>query len=179
MSEKKILICVIVFVVIYLIWCGILIAAVAKSEPKKKKRQVFDERQIAAQGMAYKWAFWTMCVYYFLYAIVSGAAEIVWCDQYLGMLLGVLVGITVFALFCLFRDAYFRPDQSKAVAIVIINLICLCQGIIGLIHLSEGTLIENGVLSGDCVQFFFVLMAIMLDIGFFIKHRMEKREERE
>ena len=177
--DRKVLICLIVFLAVYFAWCAILICAVAKSKPKKEKKQQFDERQIAAQGTAYQWAFWTMCVYYFLYAVVSGAAEIVWCDQYLGMLLGVLVGVTVFALFCLFRDAYFRPDQSKASAIAVINIICLSQGMIGLTHLSEGTLIENGVLSGDCVQFFFVLMAIILDIGFFIKSRMEKREAQE
>ena len=179
MSEKKILICVIVFVVIYLIWCGILIAAVAKSEPKKKKRQVFDERQIAAQGMAYKWAFWTMFGYYLLYAIICGAMEIVWCDPFLGAFLGVIVGATVFAVICVFRDAYFRPDQSKASEIIVINVLCACQGILGLTHLSEGTLIEDGLLSADALQFFFLLVGLVLDAAFIVKHRMEKREERE
>ena len=178
MSEKKILICVIVFVAIYLFWCGILIAAVAKSRQKKKK-QVFDERQIAAQGMAYKWAFWTMFGYYLLYAIICGAMEIVWCDPFLGAFLGVIVGATVFAVICVFRDAYFRPDQSRKSEIVVINIICFSQGIIGLMNLSDGTAIEDGILSADALQLFLLLMGLVLDVAFLVKHRMEKHEEQE
>lgn len=179
MSEKNILICVIVFVVIYLIWCGILITAAAKSQPKKKKKQIFDERQIAAQGMAYKWAFWTMLGYYLLYAIICGAMEIVWCDPFLGTFLGVIVGATVFALICVFRDAYFRPDQSRKSEIVIINIICFSQGLIGLMNLFDGTVIEDGVLSSESLQLFMLLMGLVLDAAFIVKHRMEKREEQE
>ena len=179
MSAKNILLCVTVFVVIYLIWCGILIAAAAKSQPKKKKKQIFDERQIAAQGTAYKWAFWTMFGYYLLYATVCGAMEIVWCDPFLGAFLGVIVGATVFALICVFRDAYFRPDQSRKSEIVVINLICCSQGLIGLMNLSDGTVIEDGVLSADALQLFLLLMGLVLDVAFIVKHRMEKREEQE
>ena len=178
MSEKKILICVTVFVAIYLFWCGILIAAAAKSKPKKKK-QVFDERQIAAQGMAYKWAFWTMFGYYLLYATICGAMEIVWCDPFLGAFLGVIVGATVFALICVFRDAYFRPDQSRKSEIVVINIICFSQGLIGLMNLFDGTVIEDGVLSSESLQLFMLLMGLVLDAAFIVKHRMEKREEQE
>lgn len=146
---------------------------------KNNKNAEYDERQIAAQGAAYKAAFWTMLVYYMLYAIISGAAEIVWCDQYLGIFLGVIVGVTVFALICVFRDAYFHPDQSSASAIILINVICISQGIIGFLHLSDGTVVENGVLSGDAIQLFLLLMGLVLDVAFIVKHRMEKHEEQE
>ena len=179
MLEKNLLVCVTVFVTLYLTWSIILICAVAKSVPKNEKKQKYDERQIAAQGAAYKAAFWTMLVYYMLYAIISGAAEIVWCDQFLGIFLGVIVGVTVFALICVFRDAYFRPDQSSASAIILINVICISQGIIGFLHLSDGTVIENGVLSGDAIQLFLLLMGLVLDVAFIVKHRMEKHEEQE
>lgn len=179
MSEKNVLICVIVFVVIYLIWCGILIAAAAKSEPKKKNRTKYDERQIAAQGMAYKWAFWTMFAYYFLYVFICGPANLVWCDQYLGMLLGVIVGATVFVVICIFRDAYIQPGQSKAAGVISINIICFSQGLVGLMHLSDGTVIEDGVLSADAMQLFLLLMGLVVDAAFIVKRRMEQREEQE
>ena len=179
MSEKNILICVIVFLVIYLAWCAILIAAVAKSEPKKKKKQAFDERQIAAQGMAYKWSFWTMCIYYLLYATICGAAGIVWCDPFLGAFLGVIVGVTVFAVICIFQDAYFSPDKSRKSEIFVINLLTVCQGCLGLMNTSKGTFIENGVLSSDTLPFFVLLVGLVLDAAFIVKHRMEKREEQE
>ena len=177
--SRQVLICVIVFLVIYLGWCAFMIIAVAKSEPKKKKKQVFDERQIAAQGMAYKWAFWAMFTYYFLYVIICGGAEIVWCDAYLGMLLGVLFGATVFALVCIFRDAYFRPFTSKASAVAVVNIICFSQGMIGLMHLKDGTVIEGGVLTADAVQLFLLLTGLVLDVAFIVKHRMEKCEAEE
>ena len=179
MFEKNLLICLIVFLALYLGWCAFVVGASMKSRPEKKKPVKFDERQIAAQGNAYKWAFWTMCCYYLLYATISGAAGIIWCDPFLGAFLGVIVGATVFALICVFRDAYFRPDQSRKSEIVVINIICVCQGIVGLMNLSDGTVIEDGVLSADALQLFILLMGLVLDVAFIIKHRQEKLEEQE
>lgn len=177
-AEKKLLICVIVFLVIYLAWCAVLIFAVSKSERPKKKAK-FDERQIAAQGMAYKWAFFSMLGYYLLYMIVCGAGEIVWCDDILGMWLGVVIGVTVLCVICIFRDAYFRPDQSQKGAIICINLIGISQGMLGILHLSDGTVVENGVLTGDSMQLFFLAMLLVIDAAFIIKHCMDRREAQE
>ena len=174
--NRKVLICLIVFLIIYFAWCALLMFAVAKRKPKREKKYQFDERQVSAQGTAYKWAFWTMLVYYLLYATVSGAAGIVWCDQFFGMFLGVLVGVTAFAMICVFQDAYFRPDQSKASGIILINLLTVCQGIIGLTHLSDGTVIEDGLLTADALQLFILLMGLVLDVAFIVKHSMDKRE---
>ena len=179
MTEKKLLLCVILFLALYLAWSAILIAAAAKSRPKTKTKQLFDERQIAAQGTAYKAAFWAMLVYSILYAAVSGAGGIVWCDPFLGIFLGVIVGVTVFAVICIFRDAYFRPDQSRTSMIVLINVICGCQGVLGFMHVSDGTVIEDGVLTADSLQLFLLLTGLILDAAFLVKHRMEKHGEQE
>lgn len=179
MSEKRLAICVAVFNALYLAWSAYLIFAAAKRLPRREQKQRFDERQIAAQGAAYKTAFWTMLAYYLLYAIVCGAGELVWCDQFLGMFLGVIVGVTVFALICIFRDAYFSPDQSSASVVVMINVLCIIQGGFGLLHLSDGTVVEDGILTADATQLFLFLMGLIIDVGLFVKHRMEKREEQE
>ena len=107
MAEKNLMISVIVFAALYTALSIFLICALAKSAPQKEKKQRFDERQIIAQGTAYKAAFWTMLIYYMLYASISGAAGIVWCDHFLGMFLGVIVGATVFALICVFGTLIF------------------------------------------------------------------------
>ena len=179
MSEKNLLIYVIAFVTLYIALCIFLICAVAKSASKKEKKKKFDERQIIAQGTAYKAAFWTMLIYYMLHAIISGAAGIVWCDEFLGMFLGVIVGVTVFVLICIFRDAYFRLDQTRVSVVIMLNVICLSQGIIGFLHVSDGTVVENGVLTGDATQLFLLLMGLIVDVAFIVKHRMEKRCEQE
>ena len=178
MSEKKILICVTVFVLVYLVWCAILIYAAAKSRPKAEKKPKFDERQSAAQGMAYKWAFWAILIYYLLYAMVSSFG-VIWCDHFLGAFLGIIVGTTVFAVICIFRDAYFRPGQSRKSGIIMLNIIVVSQGMIGVMHLCDGTVIEDGILSGDAVQLFILLLGLILDIAILVKHRMEKQEEQE
>lgn len=117
-------------------------------------------------------------VYYLLYTTVGGFG-IVWCDHLLGGFLGIIVGTTVFAVVCIIRDAYFRPNQSKGSAVAVINIILLCQGVIGVMHLCDGTVVEDGVLSGDAVQLFLLLMLVIIDITFIVKSRMEKREEQE
>ncbi|MCF0116517.1 MAG: hypothetical protein HUJ61_00525 [Bacilli bacterium] len=179
MSNKNLLFCALLFTILYLTVCFIHIYVSAKRFPSKEKKQLFDERQLAAQGTAYKAAFWTMLLYYLLYATISGAMGIVWCDEYLGMFLGVIIGITVLAIICIFGDAYFRPDQSKTSVIIIMNVICICQGSIGFMNLSYGTVIENGVITGDALQLFILMMCIVLDIAFVIKHYLEQSENQE
>lgn len=177
MQERTIFIIVACFVVIYLGYSAVLIISAAKSAPKKKDK--YDERQIAAQGQAYKWAFFSMCVYYLLYVCICGAADLVWCDPFLGAFLGVILGVTVFAVICVMRDAYVAPDQSKTSVLVPINVICVSQGLIGVTHLIQGTVIENGVLSVDSLQLFGLLMGMIVDAAFLVKRRMERREEQE
>ena len=179
MSEKNTVLGAIVFIVLYLVLSAVLIFVLTKKPPKKEKKCRFDERQIAAQGTAYQAAFWTMLCYSIVYAIVSGAMGIVWCDEFLGIFLGVIVGVTVFFLVCIFRDAYFSPEQSKTSAIVLLNLLCACQGILGINHLLDGTVIENGILTADSTQLFIFLMGLVADAALIVKHRMEKREEEE
>lgn len=175
-ADKKLLLCVGVFLVLYLGWMAVLIFAATKSEKPTKRAAQFDERQIAAQGTAFKWAFWSMLGYNILYMFICGIGGIVWCDDILSMWLGVIVGTTVFCVVCIFRDAYLGRIQSKAGAIILINLFGFGQGLLGLRYLTDGTIIENGVLTADSMYLFITLMALVIDAAFLIKRRMDKRE---
>lgn len=172
--EPKVWIALGVVLVLYLGFMVLLIAALPKQREKKKPQ--FDERQRLAQGDAYKWSFWAMFTYYTLYVLICGAGDIHWCDEYLGMFLGVILGATVFGTICILRDAYVRLGQSRAAALISSNVIMFSQGFLGLTHLREGTVIENGVLSADALQLFLPLFALTLDVACLIKRRMEKRE---
>ena len=178
-ADKKLLLCVGVFLVLYLGWMAVLIFAATKSEKPTKRAAQFDERQLAAQGAAFKWAFWSMLGYNILYMFICGIGGIVWCDDILSMWLGVIVGTTVFFVICIFRDAYFRPDQGKTGVIVCLNIIGLSQGVLGIEHLVDGTVVENGVLTADSLQLFFLAMLFVADVSLVIKRRMDKREEQE
>ena len=178
MSEKNLMLCVIVFAVLFLAWSAILISAAAQT-PENKKKRWFDERQLLAQGTAYKTAFWAMLVYYCIQAIITGVAEIVWCDQLLSAFLGVFVGVGSFAVICIIKDAFARLNQSRTGLIVLWNIIGLSQLSLGITHIKDHSLIENGVLSAGCIQFAAMLLVLVIDAAYIVKRCRDKREEQE
>lgn len=90
----------------------------------------YDERQKIAQGKCYRDAFWAMVIYLFLWYLLVYTFELpLPSTQYL-LLGSFFFGILVYAVSCIFRDAYIGlQDRPKAwcistAVILVINLLC-------------------------------------------------------
>ncbi|MCD8052048.1 MAG: hypothetical protein LUE89_10280 [Clostridiales bacterium] len=93
----------------------------------------YDERQKAAQGVAYRNAFWTMVVYLLL-GWVLNLFDVELSTSPLFLFVGVLLGVLVYAVSCILLDAYMglndNPRRWMVVTAVIaaVNLVCaLCN----------------------------------------------------
>ena len=99
---------------------GALIVAVLFK--KRVLDMTFDERQERARGQAFKLGFFTMMFCTAVYGI-SDAALGRWMDVMTGCMLCVCIGVTVFAVECIRKDAYLslkeRPWQPMARFVVL------------------------------------------------------------
>ncbi|MCD8188615.1 MAG: hypothetical protein LUD78_00060 [Clostridiales bacterium] len=111
-----------VFLLIRRIWLG-----------KWRVRSEYDERQKAAQGVAFRNAFGTMVVYLLL-GWVLNLFDVEISTSPLFLFAGALLGILVYAVSCIVLDAYMglndNPRRWVIVTAVIaaVNLVCaLCN----------------------------------------------------
>ena len=141
-----------------------VIAAVGK---KRGKAGEFDERQELVRGKAYQHAFFAVMIFSALYGLVVVTAERPLMEDGLGALIAMFVGIVVFAVESIFRDAFFTAKNRPKSYIILYAAIILMQlvNIIGNIH--EGALIQDGVLTMRvlpvvCAAVFAIVLAAIL-----------------
>ena len=56
-----------------------------------------------------------------------------------------LTGIVAFTVYCIFKDAFYSIGQNRKGYIFLCVLVILANGIGAISHISEGTLIEDGM----------------------------------
>ena len=133
----------------------------------------YDERQIIGRGQAYKAAFFTLLAYNFVCAILNGC-DIKWWEPEVGLLLGLFVSVTVFAVTAIAKDALHGiHTQSKSVISVFL-LVIVVESIAFVVKCIDGGVIEDGILSlGFIPLAAAVCFAVML-IAFQIHNKKAK-----
>jgi len=133
----------------------------------------YDERQIIGRGHAYKVAFFTLLAYNLVCAIIDSCG-IKWCDPSVGLLIGLFVSVTVFAVTAITKDALHGiHTQSKSVISVFL-LVCVVNTINFVAQCINGSVIKDGVLSlGFIPLAAAVCFAVML-IAFLIHNKKAK-----
>ena len=127
----------------------------------------YDERQTAARGKAYQYAFFTTAILELIYVCLE-AAGISFADPSMGPLLGVLCGVAVFAVTAIFKDAYVSLRESTRSAILLPLFVLAVNLLIGIPKLLDGEAIVDGRLTFDAINlviaalFAVVLAAIVI-----------------
>lgn len=164
----------IVFIVAYLLfWGAIIYLGLPKAQHANKKKR-YDERQRIEQGRAFQYAYITLICYLIAYQILNQAFGIVWCDSTFGFLLGISFSISVFLAYCVFQDAYFSIKESKNGAMIGVNAIGLAQLLVGIGHIADGTIIQDGIITRNAVHLLFFAVVLLLDVFVFIRKYLDK-----
>ena len=145
----------------------VLVLAVVLVARSKLSRGDFDERQLLLRGQAYQMAFLSVLVLAGVHGIIVTFSDSPIMEDGVGSILIIFVGIMVFAVESILRDAFFTV-KSKPVPYLVICGICVASGLLGGIsNLRAGTVIQNGLLTTDCfplaqaVVFLVVLLTIL------------------
>lgn len=136
----------------------------------KSKRATprYDERQIAARNSAYKAGYLTLIGYLLVYAVFD-SLSIQWCTgARIGILIGILLSITVFAVTAVRHDAYFGFNENIRTSSAVLSIIAALNLFTGIMPLVTGEtvfmkdgLVGTGELS-FCVTFAFIVILATL-----------------
>lgn len=163
-----------VFLIAYaLFWITIICIGIPKEE-RRKHQPKYDERQVAAQGRASKYAYTTLIVYLLLYSLLDAGFDFVWCEQVFGIFLGIIFSLSVYLAFCIFQDAYFGVGDKKPGALIAINICGFFQLMLAIECFIDGSMVENGIICAEGLHLVVVIFILLLDAFVMIRNRMDK-----
>ena len=131
---------------------GVIIVALIFTYNKKKTGSVvsgdFDERQKLLRGKAFQASFFAMLIFSFLYwVLVTLVLRRPLMEDGLSALICALVGVGVFGIDCIIRDAFFTVQNKPKNYIILFTATTISQIPAAINNLRDGTVIQNGVLT--------------------------------
>ena len=140
------------------------------SKNSKLKMQHFDEMQLLIRATAYRNAYFTVIGVLATLMVLStfGLNNIV--DTATQMCTALMAGITVFAVYCIRKDAFFGIDYDNKGYVYMIFAIGVFNLVMGIWRLIDGTIRVDGVITFTHgasnliigAGFFIVLVALLL-----------------
>lgn len=164
----------IVFMIAYALFWGAIILIGIPKEQRTQNQKKYDERQIFEQCRGCKYAFFSLIAYLAVYGILDDQG-IVWCQPIFGVGLGILLSLSIYLTHCVLQDAYFAIGESKPSVLIAPNVIAIPQLIFGIETITDGTIIENGLITADGLHFLLVGLILCLDLAVFLRKRLDKR----
>ncbi len=131
-------------VVIGILLVALVVVVMRKENAPAKK---YDERQIAAQGEAFKYGFYTLGIYMLVLMVCHGTGVELPIDVPLQLLTGLLVSASVLATIMILKDAYFRLDENRTAWILFLAGFAILNFVIGVINIVNHNVLKDGVLS--------------------------------
>lgn len=161
---------------------GLVIAAllIRWSRVKGRKRRCeFDERQELIRGRGFKYGFYTLLIYMFAYGFMESILERPFIDPMVGSSVGCMIGITVWAGYGIWHDAYLALNENVKKIYIIFIAALVFNLASGIMHIIEGDIIENDVLSIGGLNLLcgFMILVILIIMG--AKNLRDRRMEDE
>lgn len=145
-----------------------IFAIIAAINKKRGKPGEFDERQELIRGKAYQHAFFAVMLYSALYGLAVVMLERPLMVDGLSALVAVFVGVVVFAVESIARDAFFTAKNRPKSYIILYIAVIFSQLVNAVGNLRGGKLMQDGVLTMHVlpivcgVAFTIVLLAIIV-----------------
>ena len=159
---------------------GCLLVAIVLAASKKETPAIgkYDERQIVAQGEAYKYGFYTIMIYMGILMICHASGVDLPLDTGLQILVGILISAAVLATPLILKDAYFRLDENRNGWIISFVAMGLLNLAFGAVNIMNGNNIADGKLTtaGNANLFCGVLLVYFL-IVILVKTVKDGKEE--
>ena len=130
---------------------GLVLVAVGLTFIKKDKKEkfVYDERQTAARGTAYKYAFFTLMIYNVILACVDIALDKPWAEPMAAEMIGICLALIVLVVYCIWHDCYFSMNEEPKKVMIFFGIVFILNAIIGVVAGVNGHLIESGMLTNQ------------------------------
>lgn len=137
----------------------------------------YDERQELVRGRGFKYAFFTLMIYEFMTGLMEKLLEIRWWDTLTGNIMGIVLAISIFAVYCIWNDAYISLGEQLKRLYFLLGIGGLLNLIVAFSNLHcEGAETEGG-LGIWIVNLAIGLMSLLLCVILFIRDRFRHQAE--
>ena len=161
--------------VIYPIILMIIAMVLLVSRRSKGAEGNFDERQLMIRGKAYKYGF---------IATLAALTAVMLCNsvfQFDMMLLGagacLFTGLTVFAVYCIWNDAFLSFRQKPSSYLFSGGIVIICNGAGIVKRLAEGTGLYEMLSDVFCLNMLCAAAFVVIEATIVIKLIATRREQ--
>ena len=149
---------------------------------KNKMKGKFDERQELVRGRGYKYACFTLLGLLTLDLLLESfrAFEILPVTRELFLFFILLVGVMVYALYCIRNDSYFGVGMDTRTYRAVMWIVIVCNAISAVSGLMDGGAMVDGKLAfGPWAALVFVIAFVILMTSLKVRSRSAALEESE
>lgn len=151
-----------------------VMAAVRKKQGRPKPE--YDERQMAARGVAYRWAFLTLML---SLAVNTGVEAIwgPWAKPGVSAWMLIFLSVGVFVVVCVRRDAYFAVAQDPKASLWLFGAVVVLQIPNNIITLRSGGFVEDGLLTWDALSPASGALFLVLTVCAIVRLRRQREDD--
>lgn len=165
------------------ILCGILLGLLiiyiflVVTKKGDSTKTIYDERQQSVRGKGFKNGFFTMLGYDGLIAILSLLEIPIPADIEVVVITGALVGIGMYAVYCIWNDGYFALNEKRNSILVFFGIVGLMNIALAIIHIISDHLLQNGNLTFRGLNLLCGILVIVIFFTLLIKKIRDGKED--
>lgn len=146
---------------------------------KKAMKGQFDERQELVRGRGYKYACFTLLglITVDLLAESFGWFETLPFTRELALFAIILIGVMVYALYCIKNDSYFGVGTDTRTYRAVMWVVIVSNAISAFSNLRDGAMVDGKLEFGRCASLLFVISFVIIMIALYVKKIRADREE--
>lgn len=166
---------------------GLIFVAIAcllksrKNTRQGKKDAEYDERQVAARGLCYQKAFFTLLIMLLVFAILTAIFESSPLLQGMFPIMFIaFTGIAVFVCTAIMNDAYFHVGDAQGLSLWLSLGMAVMNTAIGISHIIEGDFLDDaGRFGPGAINMMCGLLFVAVLIALLAKKQKDAKAETE
>lgn len=141
----KSIICILIFSIIY-----VFLTLLFSIKRKKANGNIqYDEMQLFIRAEGYKRSYFililSICI---LFAIKEFNISVPFDDSF-GLFAAMMISVTFFAVYAIINDAFFSINDKGIYYTILIAVLVITNGISIMQHISDGSILNNGVITAS------------------------------
>lgn len=153
----------------------LIVLLIAMSTKGESVMERYDERQQLEKGRGFRYAFLTTLVYLLLSANLQVVGLSLPCDPSLLYTMGGILGVVVYAVYCIWHESYFALNQKRKTLLFCFALIGLVNLVIAICSMINGSMYQNGRITFRALNLICAIMFLILFAAMCLKMLVNKR----
>lgn len=137
----------------------------------------YDERQQEVRGKGFRNGFFTMLGYNIFIALLQMLEIPIPAGIEIIMFTGGLLGICVYAVYCIWNDAYFALNERKNTILILFAVIAVINFGVGIMNIIIGTMFQYGKITFRGLNLLCGLVFIVIFLTLLIKKCQDGKDE--